>query len=1097
MFGACAGGDVSLPPDGQPATLTVLEGNEQTGRVGDPLALPLLIEVADSRGEPVAGATVAFEFGSAGPGAAVVPEQKTTNAAGQADARLVLGTTVGRQTGQVRVVSPAGSSPVQASFSAIALSENANSMAAAGGQDQTGHVLQPLSDRLVVEVTDGFGNPVAGVPISWQAVGGGSVSENLVPTDEDGRARVDRILGPTVGQQTTLASSEGLAGSPVAFVHTAVAGDAFLLTIVSGDDQTGEVGTLLPGELVVRLIDSEGNGVPNTAVTWASAIGGGSPNPQNTTTDSDGRTSTQWTLGLALGDQRMDAVVSGVSVASFTATATAGAPASLSIRTQPSAAARNGIPLERQPVIQLRDPQGNDAAVAGVQVTASLNGGGELEGTTRQTTDVSGRAAFTDLAIAGDPGIRTLVFEAVGYAPVTSDEISVSAIGTTTTITGDSPDPSQVGTPFTVSFRVESEGPTPTGSVTVGDGTQSCAGALSNGAGSCLLSLSTVGARTLTAVYSGAPGLSGSSDTEPHTVTAAPPPPPASTTTTITSDEPDPSVSGSTVTVSVRVTSQAGTPTGNVTISVSGGSATCTITLSAGEGSCPMRLDAIGERTFTATYQGAPGFGGSSDTEAHRVDAPASENDEPVADFNWDCVDLTCSFTDNSRDPNGNETITRRVWELGDGTTITDQVSFNHTYASPGNYRVVLTVTDNGNLSDQSEDVVDPSAPPPQTLQIRDQPSSSATIGEAFDRQPEIELRAGDDDLERAGVTITASIASGAGTLGGTTTATTDSDGRAQFSDLSISGATGPHTLRFTAEGFGEVTSNTIDVRKESSRVSINSFDPDEPTVGETVRIGFSVIGSGGPPTGNVTVTADDPGESCTGTVADGFCNIVFTASGDRDLTATYEGDGRFEGDTDTEDIQVDPATPANQPPTANDDAALTAAGTSVTIPVRANDTDPEGAVLSIIDVSDPVNGSVVNNGDGTITYTPDAGFGGATDIFTYSASDGSFSDEATVNVQVDAVNEVPNAVIGSISCTGMTCTFADASIDPDGDETIAEWNWLFGDGASSTERNPVHSYAEPNEYDVQLRVTDSGGLSGADLERLTVAVEDGGGAEG
>ena len=46
-------------------------------------------------------------------------------------------------------------------------------------------------------------------------------------------------------------------------------------------------------------------------------------------------------------------------------------------------------------------------------------------------------------------------------------------------------------------------------------------------------------------------------------------------------------------------------------------------------------------------------------------------------------------------------------------------------------------------------------------------------------------------------------------------------------------------------------------------------------------------------------------------------------------------------------------------------------------------------------------------------------------------------------------------------------------------------------------ERNPVHSYAEPNEYDVQLRVTDSGGLSGADLERLTVAVEDGGGAEG
>ena len=253
LFGACGGGDVSLPPDGQPASLSVVEGDEQTGRVGDPLAEPLVIEVLDSRGEPVEGATVAFEFSSAETGAAVVPAKKTTNSAGQADARLVLGTTIGAQTGQVWVVEPAGSESVQASFSAMALPENANSMVAAGGQDQTGHVLRPLDDRLVVEVTDGFGNPVAGVPITWVAEGGGSVSETSVATDEDGRSRVDRILGPTVGQQTTVASSEGLAGSPVVFVHTAIAGDASRLTIISGDAQTGAVGAALPAALSRRL----------------------------------------------------------------------------------------------------------------------------------------------------------------------------------------------------------------------------------------------------------------------------------------------------------------------------------------------------------------------------------------------------------------------------------------------------------------------------------------------------------------------------------------------------------------------------------------------------------------------------------------------------------------------------------------------------------------------------------------------------------------------------------------------------------------------------------------------------------------------------
>ena len=518
-LGACGGGDVTLPPDGEPASIEVLDGDGQTGKVGLPLTNPLVVGVFDARGRPVAGATVIFEFSQAGPDAAVVPAEKTTNGDGVADAQLVLGTTVGRQTGQVRVAVPDGRAPILAQFSAVALSENANNMAAVAGQDQTGHVGHPLDDRLVVEVTDGFGNPVAGVEITWTAAGGGSVSETVVPTGEDGRSRVERTLGTIVGQQTTIAEAQNLAGSPVVFTHTAVAGDASRLTVVSGNGQTAEAGSLLPDALVVRLVDSEGNGVPNTGVTWVIASGGGSVTPQNTTTDGDGHTSAQWTLGPALGEQRADAVVSGVGVATFRTTATSSAPPSLFIRTQPSSSARNGVPLGRQPVVQLRDGAGNDLSAAGVEVTVSLGGGGELGGTLRQTTDANGRVTFDNLSISGAPGTRTLVFQALGYAQVTSDPIDLQAIGTTTTITGDTPDPSAVGGTVTVSFRVSSEGPTPSGSVTVSDGVQSCSGTLSNGAGSCTLDLTTAGSRTLTATYSGGPGLSGSSGTEGHTVT--------------------------------------------------------------------------------------------------------------------------------------------------------------------------------------------------------------------------------------------------------------------------------------------------------------------------------------------------------------------------------------------------------------------------------------------------------------------------------------------------------------------------------------------------------------------------------------------------
>jgi PKD repeat protein len=74
--------------------------------------------------------------------------------------------------------------------------------------------------------------------------------------------------------------------------------------------------------------------------------------------------------------------------------------------------------------------------------------------------------------------------------------------------------------------------------------------------------------------------------------------------------------------------------------------------------------------------------------------------------------------------------------------------------------------------------------------------------------------------------------------------------------------------------------------------------------------------------------------------------------------------------------------------PIANADRATTSAGTPVVIHVLANDTSSDGSALTVTGVSDPANGTARNNGDGTVTYTPDAGFSSA-DSFTYTIADG------------------------------------------------------------------------------------------------------------
>jgi PKD repeat protein len=313
----CGGGDLTLPSEGEPAAIAIEWGNGQQARVGTRLTDSLVVKVTDTQSRPVAGATINFAFDDATAGGTADPAQAVTDADGRAWSRLTLGTHVGAANGSASVAVPDGQVPVTTAFTATALPADANIIAALSGQDQTGPVGTELDQPLVVQVTDGFGNPIQGVPVSWSTGNGGSFSESSTTTGADGKTSVSWTLGPNAGPQTASASTEQqLAGSPVTFNATATAGNAAKITKVSGDDQRGAPGSELALPLVVQVLDAQGNPVVNGAVTW---VGDGTASPETSNTDGDGKASTRWTIA-GPGRNTLNAVVSGVGRATFHAT---------------------------------------------------------------------------------------------------------------------------------------------------------------------------------------------------------------------------------------------------------------------------------------------------------------------------------------------------------------------------------------------------------------------------------------------------------------------------------------------------------------------------------------------------------------------------------------------------------------------------------------------------------------------------------------------------------------------------------------------------------------------------------------------------------
>ncbi|WP_422125701.1 tandem-95 repeat protein [Vibrio diabolicus] len=424
-------------------------------------------------------------------------------------------------------------------------------------------------------------------------------------------------------------------------------------------------------------------------------------------------------------------------------------------------------------------------------------------------------------------------------------------------------------------------------------------------------------------------------------------------------------------------------------------------------------------------YHGADSFtyivtsGGVSESTTVNVDvtpvndAPVATNDNAVTDEDTPVtIDVLPNDTDIDGDtlridsasvPSDQGTV-----EIVDGKLVfTPAENFN------GDAEITYTVTD-GALTDQATVNVTVNA-------VNDTPVVESSIADqtlAEDFTPySIDLNTAFSDVDNVdgelifsvsgNSNIQVAIVNGIATI--TPTADWNGSEILTFTATDPSGESISQAVNFTVTPVADIVADKATVVEDTATIikvlGNETFEGDDKVV--------SLDTNNGPANGTVSVNSDGsvtytPNDNYHGT--DSFTYIV-TSGGVSESTT----------------VNVD-VTPVNDAPVAKDDTATTQEDTAVTIDVLPNDADVDGDKLSIQSASVPEAQGTVEIADGKLVFTPAENFHGDAEI-TYTVTDGSLTDQATVNVTVNAVNDTP-VVESSIADQTLAEDFMPYTID-------------------------------------------------------------------
>ncbi|SFR48576.1 cadherin-like domain-containing protein [Litoreibacter janthinus] len=430
----------------------------------------------------------------------------------------------------------------------------------------------------------------------------------------------------------------------------------------------------------------------------------------------------------------------------------------------------------------------------------------------------------------------------------------------------------------------------------------------------------------------------------------------------------------------------------------------------------------------TITYTVVDGQGGEDEGQA--VVSVGAINDGPVAGDDSDVTDedtpVTVDLLANDSDDDGDDLTVINATVPADQGTLVNNGDGTVTFTPAPNFNGTATIS--YEISD-SNGGTDTAIHTIEVTPVNDDPvANDDTASTDEDAPVTIDVLGNDTDVDGDDLTVTEATSPDGDVV-------INADGTITFTpDENFNGDT---TITYTiSDGNGGEDTATVNVT-----VNPVNDDPvandDTASTDEDAPVTIDVLGNDTDVDGDdLTVTEATSPDGDVVINANG--TITFTPDPDfnGDTTITYTvSDGN--GGTDTATVTVTVGS-VNDGPDAVDDEASTNNVTPVVIPVLANDTDPEGDDLTVTEASVDF-GDVSINSDGTLTYTPDANFGGVATI-TYTITDGNGGfDTATVTVKVN-----DGIVEGTAGDDLIDVNYMD---DPEGDMIDNNDEFLPGEG--------------------------------------------------
>lgn len=447
---------------------------------------------------------------------------------------------------------------------------------------------------------------------------------------------------------------------------------------------------------------------------------------------------------------------------------------------------------------------------------------------------------------------------------------------------------------------------------------------------------------------------------------------------------------------------------------------------------------------------------------------------------------LTITFDGTTDTEACSGTITGYSWDLGDGTTATG-ATVTHTY-SVGTWHPILTVTNSAGLTDSSPATADPV--------VVKASNAAPVLGDDTAEVPqgvETVIPAGANDSDPDGDTlqqwqVATNPAHGA---------VVASDASGNFTYVSDSNYAGPDSFTYSvSDGFGGVSTATVNITVDPHVVAQDDYA----TTPETTAITIPVLNNDSAVDGDpLTVTSvfKQSGGGTAAVSADGQ-SIVYTPSSDWAGTVHlyyYVADANESWFTATANVTVD-VTSVNHAPVALGGSYSAPEDTPISGNVMSFATDPDGDTLTAQAVTQPQNGTLSLNSDGTFTYVPNPGYFGV-DNFQYQVTDpsGATSGTAYIALDVNFVNHAPVTASDNLTTaedtTGSVYVIGNDT-DPDGDVI-----YLTGiasnpaHGTATFNSNGTVSYTPAANYNgsdsFTYQVTDSHGATSTGTVNVTV----------